>query len=73
MTFTCERCGALAEAPGHLCQPCSDRQECRFCGTPDTHRRHVCRSKLTAMRYVCGGCGRIATNAEFLCRPEAIG
>ncbi|MBR9979950.1 MAG: hypothetical protein KFF50_02880 [Desulfatitalea sp.] len=73
MTYTCKRCGALANAPGHLCQPCNDRQKCRFCGRPDSDRRHVCKSKLEEMRYVCNGCGRIATDAELLCRPEAIG
>jgi hypothetical protein len=73
MTYSCDRCGALAKSPGHLCQPCNDREKCRFCGSPTIDRRHVCKSKLAAMQYVCGGCGRIATDAELLCRPEAIG
>lgn len=73
MSYTCERCGAKAKEPGHLCKPCGDRQKCRFCGAPEVDSRHVCKSKLTAMQYVCGGCGRIATHAELLCRPESIG
>jgi len=73
MSYTCKRCGAVAKLPGHLCCPCNDRQRCRFCGAPDIDPIHVCKSKLSAMKYVCDGCGRIATDAELLCRPAAIG
>jgi hypothetical protein len=73
MSYTCKNCGAVANEPGHLCNPCDDRQKCRFCGAPDVDMHHVCRGKLSAMRYVCDGCGRVATSEELLCKPVAIG
>jgi hypothetical protein len=73
MAYTCKRCGALAKEPGHLCSPCNDRKKCRFCGAPDVDARHVCKRKLDALQYVCDGCGRVATDAELLCKPVAIG
>ena len=31
--YTCKTCGALADEPGHLCNPCGDETKCDFCGT----------------------------------------
>ena len=73
MTYTCKRCGAKAKSPGHLCQPCGDRKACRFCGAPEIDERHKCRANLDIMKFVCDGCGRIATDKELLCKPAAIG
>ncbi len=73
MTYTCKRCGAKATEQGHLCDPCSDRKKCRFCGEPDVAPRHVCNAKLSNMKFVCDGCGRIATDQHLLCKPVAIG
>jgi hypothetical protein len=72
MAYTCTTCGAIADRPGHLCNPCGDKAKCSFCGTSATDPRHVCKDKLAAMRYVCGGCGRTATESVHLCKPSAI-
>jgi len=73
MAHTCKRCGAVAKDPGHLCDPCGDRQKCSFCGAPDINQAHMCKSKLTAMKFVCDGCGRVAMESEHLCKPSPIG
>jgi hypothetical protein len=72
MAYTCETCGAIAEDPGHLCNPCGDATECSFCGTPQAEAIHMCKDKLAAMKYVCGGCGRVATEEGHLCEPSPI-
>lgn len=72
MAHTCKTCGALSEDSGHLCNPCDDKSECSFCGTPDVDARHVCKDKLSEMKFVCGGCGRVATEEGNLCEPQAI-
>jgi hypothetical protein len=33
----------------------------------------MCQGKLDAMKFVCDGCGRVAMEAEHLCKPTAIG
>ncbi len=73
MTHTCKNCGAVANDPGHLCDPCGDRQKCSFCGTPEAPHAHMCSGKLSAMKYVCDGCGRVAMDKELLCKPTTIG
>ena len=60
MAYTCKNCGAVAHAPGHLCNPCGDAAKCNFCGTPETDPKHMCKDKLAAMKYSCSGCGRVA-------------
>jgi hypothetical protein len=73
MAYTCKTCGAISDSPGHLCNPCDDKQVCSFCGTPDTDATHMCKGKLEKMKYVCGGCGRVAMNEKHLCQPSPIG
>ena len=73
MAYTCKQCGAVAKDPGHLCNPCGDRQNCSFCGTPEVNHAHMCKGKLTAMKFVCDGCGRVAMESEHLCKPSPIG
>lgn len=72
MAYTCKNCGAVADAPGHLCNPCGDAAKCSFCGSPQVDPRHVCKDKLAAMKYVCDGCGRVAMAAGHLCKPSPI-
>lgn len=72
MAYTCKNCGAIADEPGHLCNPCGDERECSFCGTPKVNPQHVCSGKLGAMQYFCENCGRVATSAQHLCKPKAI-
>lgn len=72
MTYTCKTCGAVAKAPGHLCSPCDDKQNCSFCGAPQVDAKHICKDKLAAMKYVCSGCGRVAMEGEHLCKPTPI-
>jgi hypothetical protein len=72
MPYTCKSCGAVADAPGHLCNPCGDKSKCSFCGEPATEPTHVCKDKLAAMKYVCGGCGRVAMEEKHLCKPSPI-
>lgn len=73
MTYTCKNCGAIADAPGHLCNPCGDRSDCSFCGTSGVDTGHICKDKLRAMKYVCEGCGRVAMEEGHLCKPSVIG
>jgi predicted RNA-binding Zn-ribbon protein involved in translation (DUF1610 family) len=72
MAYTCENCGAVSDAPGHLCNPCDDENNCSFCGETQVDARHVCKEKLAAMKYVCEGCGRVAMQEKHLCRPAEI-
>ena len=72
MSYTCKTCGALADAPGHLCNPCGDKETCPSCGKPDVDTKHMCKDRLERMRYVCGGCGRVAMEEWHLCDPESI-
>ncbi len=72
MAYTCKNCGAIADEPGHLCNPCGDDQACSFCGTPKVDAKHVCKDKLGAMQYYCEGCGRLATQRAHLCKPKQI-
>lgn len=72
MAHTCQNCGAVAEAPGHLCNPCDDTEKCSFCGTTDVNPKHMCKDKMAEMKFVCDGCGRVATEEQHLCSPSAI-
>lgn len=72
MSYTCKTCGALSDAVEHLCSPCDDKSECSFCGAPEVDARHVCKDKLSEMKFVCGGCGRLATEEGGLCEPQEI-
>jgi len=72
MAYTCKNCGAVADAPGHLCNPCGDPAKCSFCGDPRVDAKHICKDKLAEMKYSCGGCGRVAMKAGHLCQPTPI-
>ena len=73
MAYTCKNCGAVANEPGHLCNPCGDAKKCSFCGTPDVVAAHMCKDKLASMKFVCDGCGRVAMEEAHLCKPSHIG
>ncbi|SDO62457.1 hypothetical protein [Desulforhopalus singaporensis] len=73
MAHTCKSCGAVADHPGHLCDPIVEKLSCSYCGEKDVSVTHVCKAKLEAMKYSCGSCGRIAAKDEELCKPEEIG
>lgn len=73
MAHTCTTCGAVADSPGHLCNPCDTSSgSCNYCGTPEVDTKHVCKDKLAAMQFVCGGCGRVAVEAGNVCKPLHI-
>ena len=72
MAYTCNTCGAVADASVHLCSPCDDKSTCNFCSAPEVDVRHVCKDKLTEMKYVCDGCGRVAMEEGNLCKPQEI-
>lgn len=72
MEYTCKKCGAVADEPGHLCNPCGDESKCSFCGRPKVNSNHICTDKLAAMKYVCADCGRVATEEHLLCKAGAI-
>ena len=72
MAYTCKNCGAVAEEPGHLCDPCGDAGKCSFCGAPQVDAKHICKDKLAAMKYVCEGCGRVAMEEGHLCKASPI-
>jgi len=70
--YTCQSCGALAEEPGHLCNPNMDPMTCSFCGEKAPHTKHYCKGKLEDIKYVCSKCGRLATSGDFLCEPTGV-
>ena len=72
MSYTCNNCGAVANEPGHLCNPCGDKSNCSFCGIFNIDTTHMCSDKLAAMKYVCEGCGRVAMEEGHLCEPSII-
>lgn len=72
MAYTCRNCGAEADKPGHLCNPSSESLDCKFCGEQNVTAAHVCKSKLTAMKFSCESCGRLAMDSSHLCKPAEI-
>lgn len=72
MAHTCKSCGAVADDPGHLCDPVVEKLDCKFCGATDVGASHVCKQKLTAMKFSCQSCGRVAEDASGLCNPSEI-
>ncbi len=48
MAYTCKNCGAVADAPGHLCNPCGEAENCSFCGSHKAEHSHMCKDKLSA-------------------------
>jgi len=72
MAHTCGNCGAVADDPGHLCNPTDVSLHCEYCGQHNVAANHVCKGKLAAMNYSCSTCGRVATDKDNLCKPEEI-
>ncbi|OQX19859.1 MAG: hypothetical protein BWK76_03385 [Desulfobulbaceae bacterium A2] len=73
MAYSCKTCGAVADAPASLCNPCGDTlASCSFCGTPEIDSKHVCKDKLAEMKFVCDGCGRVALEEKHVCKPKPI-
>ncbi len=71
--YVCKTCGAMAEEPGHLCNPRGTGLKCTYCGMEHTaHEKHYCKGKLEDLKYVCEKCGRLATSEEFLCKPKGV-
>ncbi len=70
--YVCDTCGALAEEPGHLCNPKGEAMTCAYCGEKAPHLKHYCKGKLEDLKYVCEQCGRLATSEDFLCKPKAV-
>ncbi len=64
MAYTCKNCGAVANEPGHLCNPCDDKAKCSFCGALEVDALHICKDKLAAMKVQCGGFGRVGKEKE---------
>lgn len=72
MAHTCSTCGAMADDPGHLCNPTEAVISCSYCNAPDVGVNHICKEKLAAMKYSCESCGRVAADAAGVCRPVEI-
>jgi uncharacterized Zn finger protein len=72
MAHTCKNCGAVADDPGHLCNPSVEVIACSFCGEADVAATHVCKEKLAAMKFSCQSCGRVAAESDDLCKPFVI-
>lgn len=72
MTHSCQNCGAVADDPGHLCNPTTESLSCPYCGVENVSSAHVCKSKLAAMQYSCESCGRVAAKDTDLCKPYEI-
>ena len=72
MAHTCKSCGAIADDPGHLCDPTTEILACDYCGVKDVSVNHVCKEKLTAMKYSCSSCGKMAPEENRLCNPIEI-
>lgn len=72
MAHTCKNCGAIADDPGHLCDPTTEELSCDYCGTKDVGVNHVCKQKLASMKYSCNSCGKMAPEEDRLCNPVEI-
>ncbi|GAB6190831.1 hypothetical protein [Desulfocastanea catecholica] len=72
MAHTCKSCGAVADDPGHLCNPTVETISCSYCGKSDVSATHVCKEKLAAMNFSCQSCGRVAAEDSELCKPLKI-
>jgi hypothetical protein len=72
MAYTCKTCGAVAEEPGHLCTPTTEETTCAYCGKHTPHVKHYCKGKMEDLKYVCEGCGRLATSKDLLCKPAKV-
>jgi len=72
MAHTCKSCGAVADDPGHLCNPTVEKISCSHCGAIDVGAHHVCKQKLAAMKFTCESCGRVAADGSELCKPSEI-
>lgn len=72
MAHTCKSCGAVADDPGHLCNPTVEKISCSYCGESDVSAAHVCKEKLAAMKFSCQSCGRVAAEDAELCNPLKI-
>ena len=72
MAHTCKSCGAVADDPGHLCSPTVEALSCPHCGESDVGANHVCKQKLSAMKFSCQSCGRVAAEGSELCKPSEI-
>ncbi|TKB09981.1 hypothetical protein [Desulforhopalus sp. IMCC35007] len=72
MAHTCKSCGAVADDPGHLCDPIDEEISCSFCGEKNVGITHVCKAKLAAIKYSCSSCGRMAASSGDLCKPTEI-
>lgn len=72
MAHTCNSCGAVADDPGHLCDPTEQSLSCSYCGDKDVTATHVCKDKLAAMKFSCDSCGRVAAESSDLCKPFEI-
>ena len=69
MAYTCQNCGASADAPTSLCKPINAEFESKFCGAPATQ---VCDDKLKTIQYACDSCGSVSADADRLCSPSMI-
>ena len=72
MAHTCDNCGAVADDPGHLCNPSDVTLHCDYCGQHNVSANHVCKGKLAAMKYSCDNCGSVAKEKQNLCHPTDI-
>jgi DNA-directed RNA polymerase subunit RPC12/RpoP len=71
--YVCKTCGAMAEEPGHLCNPEGTGMKCTYCGMEHSaHEKHYCKGKLEDLQFVCEKCGRLATSENFLCEPKKV-
>ena len=73
-TFECPKCKKQASGRGHLCHPNKEvgSIRCDFCKRETTNLRHVCKTMLNSLEYVCKKCGRLAPYDSLLCEPELI-
>ena len=70
--YTCQTCGAVAEGPGHLCNPAEETGTCGYCGKEEPHVKHYCKGKMEDLKYVCSQCGRLAPSEDLLCKPSKV-
>lgn len=69
MAYTCQNCGASADAPTSLCKPINAEFESKSCSAPATQ---VCGDQLKTIQYACDSCGSVSANADRLCSPSMI-
>jgi uncharacterized OB-fold protein len=70
--FICAGCGAVALDPNSICELQGKGKKADWCGSKSIEMPSMCKNHKHIIRYKCQNCGRVAMNAELLCKPEKL-